>query len=217
MTFLTAFLLPGLSFGLAAGVSPGPLLTLVISETLSGGWRRGIRIALAPVLTDGPIVAIAILLLGITSKMDFFLGTISIAGALFLFYIGCQSIATRKGIDLSGIEKITTEKPSNRNALIKGIVTNYLNPAPYVFHFTVAAPIVARAFHEGNTSFGIIFLAGFFAAIVGIKIIIALVVDRSRSLLSGMVYVWLMRVLGAALIWFAFQNIISGISYLLKV
>jgi threonine/homoserine/homoserine lactone efflux protein len=35
-------------FGLSAGLSPGPLLTLVIAETLKRGIAAGIRIAVAP-------------------------------------------------------------------------------------------------------------------------------------------------------------------------
>jgi len=45
----------GLGLGLAAGASPGPLLTLVVSSTLARGFGAGLRVALAPVLTDAPI------------------------------------------------------------------------------------------------------------------------------------------------------------------
>ncbi len=53
----------GLGLGLAAGVSPGPLLTLVVSSTLARGFGAGLRVALAPVLTDAPIIVLAILVL----------------------------------------------------------------------------------------------------------------------------------------------------------
>jgi threonine/homoserine/homoserine lactone efflux protein len=211
---LLQYLLPGFSFGLAAGISPGPLLTLVITETLAGGWKRGIRIALAPVLTDGPIIIAAALLVGFASSLNFFLGTISFAGALFLLYIGYQSLRTTHGLDVGAMPKDQTS--SNRSALVRGIVTNYLNPAPYVFHFTVAGPLVARAFTEHLPFYGIIFLLGFFGAIVGAKIIVALVIDRSRKLIAGKTYVWLMRALGAVLIYFAVQNALVGVRYLLS-
>jgi threonine/homoserine/homoserine lactone efflux protein len=53
----------GIVLGLAAGFSPGPLTVLVISETLRHGLRAGVKVSLAPVLTDLPIIALAVLLL----------------------------------------------------------------------------------------------------------------------------------------------------------
>ena len=39
-------LLFGIVFGLAAGLSPGPLITLVVSETLKNGKKEGIKVAI---------------------------------------------------------------------------------------------------------------------------------------------------------------------------
>ena len=44
---MIAALLLGISYGFAAGISPGPLLALVITQTLKRGWRAGNLIALA--------------------------------------------------------------------------------------------------------------------------------------------------------------------------
>ncbi|UCD33501.1 MAG: hypothetical protein JSV38_06465 [Desulfobacterales bacterium] len=46
----------GVMFGLSAGFAPGPLLTLVITQTLRHGIKEGILTASAPVLTDAPII-----------------------------------------------------------------------------------------------------------------------------------------------------------------
>jgi len=40
------FLVSGIVLGLAAGMSPSPLLTLVVSETLKRGRGDGIRVAI---------------------------------------------------------------------------------------------------------------------------------------------------------------------------
>ncbi len=42
--------------GLSGGLTPGPLLTLVVSETLKYGTQAGIKVSLAPLLTDTPII-----------------------------------------------------------------------------------------------------------------------------------------------------------------
>lgn len=40
-------LLLGISYGFTAGVSPGPMLGLVITQTLRRGWRAGNLVAFA--------------------------------------------------------------------------------------------------------------------------------------------------------------------------
>ncbi len=57
---MTAFLLQGIVLGFAAGISPGPMLGLVISQTLRYGWRAGNLVALAPLFTDIPIIGVVL-------------------------------------------------------------------------------------------------------------------------------------------------------------
>ena len=57
-TFLY-FMTSGILLGLSGGLSPGPLTALVISQTLRFGAREGMLVALAPILTDGPLVLAA--------------------------------------------------------------------------------------------------------------------------------------------------------------
>ena len=60
---VVAFLVSGVVFGASAGLSPGPLLTLVIRETLRHGTKEGLKVAAAPLLTDAPIIALSLLVL----------------------------------------------------------------------------------------------------------------------------------------------------------
>lgn len=50
------FIIMGAIFGFIAGISPGPLLTLVITETITHNKSEGIKIAIAPLITDLPIL-----------------------------------------------------------------------------------------------------------------------------------------------------------------
>jgi len=43
----------------SAGFAPGPLLTLVISETLQHDIKSGVKVALAPIITDLPIIILS--------------------------------------------------------------------------------------------------------------------------------------------------------------
>ena len=53
-----------LVLGLGAGLTPGPLLGLVINETLRSGWRAGVLVAIAPLIADTLIIGLTFTLLG---------------------------------------------------------------------------------------------------------------------------------------------------------
>ena len=46
----------GLLLGAPSGIAPGPMLILIISETLRHGIRAGAKVACTPLLTDIPVV-----------------------------------------------------------------------------------------------------------------------------------------------------------------
>jgi len=58
-----AFLSAGVGLGLYAGFSPGPLLALIIAQTIRHGPKEGVKVAFAPIITDFPIILISTFLL----------------------------------------------------------------------------------------------------------------------------------------------------------
>jgi threonine/homoserine/homoserine lactone efflux protein len=58
-----AYLLQGIGYGFAAAVQPGPFQTYLISQTLSNGWRQTLPAALAPLISDGPIIILTLVVL----------------------------------------------------------------------------------------------------------------------------------------------------------
>lgn len=78
-------LIAGITLGLYAGFSPGPLLVLVISQTLKHGYKEGIKVALAPIITDVPIILVTVLFLSLISRYNSILGVISIIGGVYLY------------------------------------------------------------------------------------------------------------------------------------
>ena len=66
------YLTIGTVLGLSAGFAPGPLLTLVISETLQHDIKSGIKIALAPIITDLPIIILTLFILSKLIKNVFY-------------------------------------------------------------------------------------------------------------------------------------------------
>lgn len=188
------FISAGTLLGLAAGVTPGPLLVLAITETLRHNVRAGIKVAIAPLITDVPIILISLLVLDRLANFKAILGCISIFGGLFVLYLGYESLKTR-GVELN-LETI------NPHSLKKGVITNALNPHPYIFYLTIGAPIIIKAFNY-NVLSAVSFVGIFTFFLVGSKVALALVVERSRAFLQGPVYIWVMRILGILLLLFS--------------
>jgi threonine/homoserine/homoserine lactone efflux protein len=184
------FLTIGTLLGISAGFAPGPLLTLVISETLKHDIKSGVKVALAPVITDLPIIILTLLVLSKLSGFHDVLGIISMAGGLFILSMGYQGIRT-KGVEIN-IEGI---KP---NSFAKGILANALSPHPYLFWFSVGAPTMTRAMSQGISA-PLAFIISFYVFLVGSKIVLAVLTGRSKSLLSGSGYIYAMRFLGLLL------------------
>ena len=82
----------GLLLGAPSGFAPGPMLLLIISETLSHGKRAGAKVACIPLLTDAPIVLVSGLLFTQITNMHMLLGGISIVGSIFLVNLGIKTI-----------------------------------------------------------------------------------------------------------------------------
>jgi len=189
------FLGIGIIFGLSAGLAPGPLLMLVISDTLRHGIKAGVKVALAPVVTDLPIILLSLFILTKLSAFKDVLGIISLAGGFFIAIMGYESIRAKAlQVDIHSLKQ---------GSLAKGVLANVLNPHPYLFWITVGAPTMNKALTIGSIALSA-FLCGFYASLVGSKILLAFLVGTSRSFLTGKVYLYTLRFLGLLLCAFAF-------------
>ena len=172
------FLSFGIVIGLTAGFAPGPLQTLVIAETLRHGTLAGVRVALAPLITDAPIVLASIFLAKLLSNIEPALGLISIFGSAYLLYLSVHSFTMKPTAKLT--ESIASE------SLRKGVLANFLSPHPYFFWLGVGAPTLANA-SKINFLAPLLFIVGFYSCLVGAKILIAILVDHARSAMSNAV------------------------------
>jgi len=195
----------GTLLGLAAGFAPGPLLVLVISETLRHGIKEGIKVSAAPLLTDIPILLLSLFILAGLSEVNVLLAAVSMAGGLFILYLGWENFRV-KGVHIEVAQPVS-------NALRKGVITNALNPHPYVFYMTVGGPILNRALDQSAAS-AMIFFGTFLFCLVGSKVVLALATERSRSFLKGPVYLWIMKGLGLCLIAFSLTLLGEGLKLL---
>jgi threonine/homoserine/homoserine lactone efflux protein len=188
----------GMLFGLSAGLAPGPLLALVISQTLRHGPGQGVRVAMAPLITDVPIVVVSVLLVGVVAGSSGPLAVISLGGAAFVSWLAWETWrAQPPGEVASG-----TTAPAPRS-WTRGAAVNTLSPHPWLFWIAVGAPTVLAAYATAGLPAATAFMAGFYACLVGSKVVIALAVGRARGRVAGRGYRWTMRILAVLLVAFA--------------
>ena len=190
LTVLSAALV----YGLTGGLAPGPLMTLVISQTLRHGAKEGMKTALAPLITDGPIMIVLLLFLGRIAAIRTLVGAIAIAGVLYLLYLAWES--------WSAPPPVAAETNGAPRSIVRGALVNFLNPNPYLFWLTAGTPMLIKAWRHSALA-AAAFIAVFFVCLVGSKILLALVLARSREHVVGRWYRPVMRTLAVLLVVFA--------------
>jgi threonine/homoserine/homoserine lactone efflux protein len=169
------FFLQGAALGLASGASPGPYQTFMISESLSGGWRRAAPIAFAPLITDLPIILFSLFVLNLLPS--YFLRIISVAGGLFVFYLAWGLWRNWR----AGAGQSFNQPTEPSHGLRKGVLVNFLSPGPYLFWGLVNGPILLDALHQSYLH-AAAFLVGFYGVFISFMLGLALLFAQARRL-----------------------------------
>jgi len=205
MNSITSVLASGSLLGLTAGISPGPLTVLVIQSTLRSGFKSGLKVAIAPILTDVPILLAALVLFSNASGNSWIVSMISFCGAAFLAKLAVSSWNERIQLpDQDGL-------PHKDASALTGVISNLLNPHPYLFWITVGAPIILQPSHSPFLS-ATAFTASFFFFMVSVKIAMAAAASRFRKLITGPVYLAINRIASLALLGFAAHFLLKGLT-----
>ena len=148
---MLSYILMGAAFAFAASIQPGPLLTYVVSETLEKGWRHTLPASLAPVVSDGPIILLVLLVL--SQVPTWFVQSMHFAGALLLFYLAYGAYISWRNYDENKIIKPGTGKQT----LLKAALVNLLNPNPYIGWSLIMGPLFIKGYNETPANgFGLI-------------------------------------------------------------
>lgn len=165
----------GISLGFSAGALPGPFLSYLINTTLALGWRKSMIVILTPLLTDGPIILLAIVVLKQLSPE--FIRVIQIVGGLYLIWIAFSAWRQFR----TGVSLTPTEAPPQRQTLGKGMVMNWLNPGPYIFWGTITGPLLIKGLELSVWHAGA-FLLAFYGTFLGFLAVYVFIFDRLRRL-----------------------------------
>ena len=185
----------GATLGIVEGIKPGPLLTMVIRETLSGGLRAGLWTAAAPIFTDGPLVIFSLFAAAWIATNPSALLVITLAGAIFLAQMGYECF----GLEPPNMDE---DAPPPTGSFLRGVITNLLNPNVYVFWFLIGGPLMASAADEEILA-PIAYAITFLVTIMLTKAAIAYAIHRASGNISAIVYRRLLAICGLVMIGFS--------------
>ena len=168
-----AYLIQGIGYGFAAAAQPGPFQAYLISQTLSNGWRRTLPAALAPLISDGPIIVLTLVVL--SHVPVWFQRFLYIAGGLFILYLAYSAFVAWRNFDEAGV----VTHSASRQSAIRAAMMNALSPGPYLYWSLVTGPILLAGWRKAPVN-GIGFLVSFYATIILSLIAIIVVFGTAR-------------------------------------
>ncbi len=155
---MVEYFLIGSGFALAAGVQPGPLQAFLFSKVTQNGWRHTLPASLAPLISDGPIAIVVLLILNrFPTHVSSYLQA---AGGILLIYFAIAMYLQIKKNNLE--EEIKKKEP---HTIWQATLVNLLNPNPYIGWSLVLGPAAIKAWHI-NPIGGVILIGSFYLTIV---------------------------------------------------
>jgi threonine/homoserine/homoserine lactone efflux protein len=173
---MISYVIPGIAYGFAAAVTPGPLSMYLISQAVAVGWRRALPAAFAPLVSDGPVMALVLALLYRAPRS--MVHYLRIPGGAFILYLAYEACKSWRAFDAGGENPISP--PARANSLWKAALVNWFNPNLYLGWSIILGPMVLSGWHESPAK-GIAFVLGFYLTIIGTMIGIILLFASARS------------------------------------
>lgn len=201
------YFLQGLTLGLSATAAPGPFQAFLLAQALKHGWKRTLPATLAPLVSDGPIVFLVLLVL--TQTPLWFLNGLQIAGGVFVLYLAKGALAALK------TPVTIPENPTlaNHQNFFKAVLMNSLSPGPYLFWSVIAGPVVLEAWRQ-SPGMGLSFVLGFYGALIG-GFVAFVVLFATASQLGPKINFFLRLVSAVALMIFGLYQLWVGLTGLI--
>ena len=200
--------------GFSGAMMPGPVTTLIVTETARRGFIAGPLITLGHVALEFVMVIALFFGLGDLLKQNAVAGSIGLIGGLFLLWMGFDIVrsAWQGRVALNTTVRQSGQDPRG-NTVVAGILTSASNPYWWLWWATVGALYL--------TTFRAFGIAGVVAFYLGHTLadwvwnnVVAFLVATGRRTMSDRVYRGILIVCGAFLIGLSFYFVFSGIGFL---
>ena len=169
------YVLIGGGFAVAAAVQPGPLQAFLFARVAEKGWQRTLPAALSPLISDGPI---AVLVLLVLNRLPATMGRVlQGAGGVLLLYLAVTTLRQWR-------RQVGQEAEGGHSAhrtLLQAALVNLLNPNPYLGWSLVLGPTAIRAWREAPAD-AVALVGAFYATMVATLALTILLFGTTRSL-----------------------------------
>ncbi|MBN1834059.1 MAG: LysE family transporter [Deltaproteobacteria bacterium] len=165
----------GGSLAFAAAVQPGPLQAYLLTRSTSMGWKKTLPASFSPLLSDGPIALLALLVLGRLSPI--MQSVLRSAGGFLLLYFAWSTLKHNQ----HGNDGSSTRSDKTPKTIYEAAVVNLLNPNPYLSWALILGPTVMAAWKEAPGT-GVAFVAAFYVTMVSMLALFILFFGSARFL-----------------------------------
>lgn len=206
MSLILTALTVGTTLGVSAGLAPGPMTTMVLSEAIKGGPKEGIKIAFAPLLTDIPVLLVAMWLTSHLGTDNTTMAILSFAGAGMLLFLAWDGWKTAVPLQESGSDP-------QKSVFLRGLITSAVSPNPILFWMTIGAETIRVTLGSDLFSSGI-FVASFYVMLLFSKILLAWAGGHSRAWIGKHHLIFVNRGLAGVLGVFGLVSMWKGLTFL---
>lgn len=176
---MIGLIVQAIGYGVAAGITPGPLQSYLISTTLSQGWQRGLFVVFSPLVTDIPIIIVMTFVL--QQLPEWLQRGLQFSGGCFVLWLAGNMLKDWRTGKLKIADVSELEAGGGRRTLGQAAIMNFLSPGPYIFWGTVTGPLLVESLAISGWH-GAGFLLAFYGTFLGIMSIMVLIFDRLRRL-----------------------------------
>lgn len=173
-TLNASSLIPGITYGFAAAVTPGPLCMYLISQAVSAGWRRTLPAAFSPLISDGPVAVLV--LCSLSQASSGLVQCLRLPGGVFILYLAFGAWRSWRSPDSESTDQVH----SDTNSLWKASIVNWLNPNLYLGWSIILGPIVLSGWNESHAT-GIGLISAFYITMIGTMIGMIILFAAART------------------------------------
>jgi len=167
----------GVGLAFASAVQPGTLQAYYLSGVAQHGWKRTLPAALAPLLSDGPVALLALLVL--TQLPEVVSRGLRAAGGVLLLVLAWSAYRHWQRPSPDAASNARTPR-----TLLEAAFVNLLNPGPWLGWTLVLGPAVLAACRARPAHAGALLIA-FYATMVATNAGVILLFGTTRFLGSG--------------------------------
>ena len=156
---MLSYFAQGLTLAFPNAAAPGAFVAYLADQVTQRGWRRTWPLSFVPLLSDGPIIAILVLVL--SQAPAWFLQALQIVGGLFLIWLAIKAFRSLRAPPSA----TATPRPASQSFL-NGVLMNFINPGPWIFWGTIGAVTLVEAWRVAPLN-AVAFIIGFYIILCG--------------------------------------------------